>query len=434
MRILFVNTSEHTGGAAIAAHRLMKALNRNHVQVQMMVRDRETDSPQVVSSPSKWVAKGKFLAERLSIVCKNHFQTAHLFAIDPATFGTDITRTPEFRRADVIHLHWVNQGMLSLGNIRKILKSGKPVVWTLHDMWPCTGICHQAGSCERWLQGCGNCPLLWNNGAHNDLSRNVYTRKAVVYTQSPPIRFVACSNWLADIAKRAPLLKGHPVTSIPNPIDTRFYAPGEKMEARKRLGLPLEKKLLLFVAYRVTDKNKGIDYLMEATEHINNTHNELCHQLGIVLAGREADSLRDAFPCDAYPQNYVTDEQTMRDLYIASDLLVMPTLMDNLPNTIVEAMACGVPCVGFHVGGLPQMISHRKNGYLARYKDAENFAEGILETLFSENYRAISVAARRSAICNYSEDAVAERYIDLYEEALDACRDKSEPDKSSKKQ
>ena len=420
MRILFVNTSEHAGGAAIAAHRLMKALNRNHVKAQMLVRDRETTSPDVVTVRCKWLAKLKFLAERIGVLWANRFHTDRLFAVDPAFLGNDITRHPAFRKADIIHLHWVNQGMLSMSGLRKILRSGKPVVWTMHDMWPATGICHQADTCDGWQQGCGFCPLLWKGGRMNDLSHRTYQRKKQVFGEGSSIRFVACSNWLADIARQSPLLARNTVVCIPNPIDSRFFAPGDRSEARSRLGLPLDKYILLFVAYKATDKNKGIDYLREAVDIVCHRKPVLKEQLCVVPVGHEADTLKNSFACEACPQNYVSDEEVMRDLYHAADLLLMPTLMDNLPNTIVEAMACGIPCVGFRVGGLPQMINHGKNGYLADFRNAEDLAEGILQTLFTYSHTELSTAARRSAVCNYSEDAVAERYIDLYEEALDA--------------
>lgn len=236
--------------------------------------------------------------------------------------------------------------------------------------------------------------------------------------QQGRIQLVACSNWLADIARRSPITAHQPVASIPNPINTDFYCPQDKREARQRLNLPLDKRILLFVSYRATDKNKGIDYLTEALSLLCQRQPELAHHLCVVPVGHEAESLRHSFACEACPQEYVRNSKMMRDLYNAADLLVLPTLMDNLPNTIVEGMACGVPCVGFEVGGLPQMIAHGEDGYLARLRDAADFAEGIGLLLFSSRYAAISEAARRKAVDNYSEKVVARRYIELYQSLL----------------
>ena len=147
MRVLIINTSERIGGAAIAASRLMESLKNNGIKAKMLVRDKQTDQISVVRLKSNWLQVWKFMWERIVIWSANRFRRYHLFDVDIANTGTDITSLPEFRQADVIHLHWINQGMLSLNDIRKILTSGKPVVWTMHDMWPCTGICHYARGC-----------------------------------------------------------------------------------------------------------------------------------------------------------------------------------------------------------------------------------------------------------------------------------------------
>lgn len=417
MKILLVNTSDRTGGAAIAAERLLGALVSAGADASMVVRDRTGDNPRVSQLGPKALIRLKFLLERGELFLRGKCSRDNLFAIDQARLGTDITRLRAFREADVVHLHWVNQAMLSLCDIRRVLRSGKPVVWTFHDMWPMTGVCHQADQCTHWLEGCGRCPMLAGGGGPDDLSAQTWRRKRQCYGAGP-FTIVTCSNWLASLARRSPLLRGHEVVSIPNAINTDFFSPRDKVEARRRLRLPLEKKLLLFVAYRVTEPRKGVDYLQEALAHLQRVSPELAAQLGLVAAGREATQLSERLPVDVYPQNYVTGEDVMRDLYCAADALLMPTLMDNLPNTIVEAMACGTPCVGFNVGGLPQMIDHGKNGYLSAYKDAEDFARGIGAVVFSDRYKELCQGAREKAERNYSARAVAQRYLEVYERVL----------------
>mgnify|MGYP000544407329 CR=1 FL=1 len=147
MRVLLINTSERIGGAAIAASRLMESLKNHGIKAKLLVRDKQTDQITVVSLNYNWRMIWKFVWERIVIWKANRFKKENIFAVDIANTGTDITSLPEFQQADVIHLHWINQGMLSLKNIEKILASGKPVVWTMHDMWPCTGICHHAREC-----------------------------------------------------------------------------------------------------------------------------------------------------------------------------------------------------------------------------------------------------------------------------------------------
>lgn len=259
MRVLLVNTSERTGGAAVATNRLMDALNNNGVKCKMLVRDKLTDDITVATLPRSPLLKWNFLWERLRIFLSLRFRKQHLWEVDSAQCGSDITSLREFKEADVIHLSWINQGMLSMADIKKILRSGKPVVWTMHDLWPATGICHYARGCDKYKTGCGDCPLL-PGGHQRDLSSKVWRRKLSAY-QGQLIHFVACSKWLEREAKQSGLLAGQRVTSIPNPIDTHVYHPKDKAQARKDCGLPQDKKLMLFVSQRVTDPRKGLDYL-----------------------------------------------------------------------------------------------------------------------------------------------------------------------------
>ena len=154
MRVLIINTSERIGGAAVAASRLMEALKNNGIKAKMLVRDKQTDQISVVGLDRSWLTLWKFVWERIVIWKANHFKKNNLFAVDIANTGTDVTSLPEFRQADIIHLHWINQGMLSLKNLSKILESGKPIVWTMHDMWPSTGICHHARECTNYQHEC----------------------------------------------------------------------------------------------------------------------------------------------------------------------------------------------------------------------------------------------------------------------------------------
>ena len=212
MRVLIINTSERIGGAAVAAGRLMESLKNNGIKAKMLVRDKQTDQISVVGLKRSWLHVWKFMWERIVIWKANRFKKNDLFAVDIANTGTDITSLPEFQQADVIHLHWINQGMLSLNTIRKILTSGKPVVWTMHDMWPCTGICHYARECKNYEQECHHCPYIYGGGGKKDLSTRIFRKKKEIYSQAS-ITFVGCSRWLAEKAKVSGLLTGQTVIS-----------------------------------------------------------------------------------------------------------------------------------------------------------------------------------------------------------------------------
>ncbi len=412
MRVLIINTAERIGGAAIAANRLMEALRNNGIKVKMLVRDKQTDDVSVVPLKKSWRKILQFAWERVVIWAANGFKRRNLFAVDIANTGTDITSFPEFRQADIIHLHWINQGMLSLRDIQRILESGKPVVWTMHDMWPFTGICHHAGTCNKFTEQCHHCELLLKPH-RKDLSYQVFKKKLKVYAKGP-ITFIACSHWLENLAKQSLLTQGHTVLSIPNAINTNLFQPRSKKFAREKLHLPLDKKLLLFGSAKVTDKKKGIDYLINACNLIKQEYPELSKQLGVVLLGGQTEQFVSLFPFPIYNMNYISSEKELVDIYNAVDLYVTPSLQENLPNTIVEAMACGIPCVGFNIGGIPQMIDHLHNGYVARYKSAEDLANGIHWTLTEGDYQTLSEEAHRKAASNYSEHIVANQYIKVY--------------------
>ena len=417
MRVLIVNTSERNGGAAVAANRLMEALNNHGVKAKMLVRDKQSDSLTVVGLEGKWWQQWCFLWERLVIFCHLHFSRKHLFEIDIANVGTDITRLPEFREADIIHLHWINQGMLSLGIIRKILNSGKPVVWTMHDIWPATAICHLTLGCNKFKTGCHHCKYLPGNGSTRDLSAKIWRRKQRLL-DGQSVTFVACSRWLESEARTSALLNGQKVTNIPNSIDTYIYKVGNRSDARQRLGLPTDKQLILFVSQRVTNLNKGMEYLIEACNLLASQHPEMKETTAVAILGGHAEDVVAELPFEAYPLGYVNDEHHIADVYRAANVFVLPSLSENLPNTIMEAMACGIPCVGFKVGGIPEEIDHQKNGYVAAYRDAEDLAQGIRWILCEADYDSLSAAAVKKVSRCYSPQSVALKYTEIYNEAI----------------
>jgi glycosyltransferase involved in cell wall biosynthesis len=413
MRVLIVNTAERTGGAAIAANRLLNALNHNGVEARMLVRDRKTDSPVVVSLTPSWRLKANFLWERGVIWLNNGLSKRGIFQVDIANAGTDITMMPEFRDADVIHLHWVNQGFLSLAGMDRIIASGKPVVMTMHDQWYYTGICHYAGDCDKYQSQCSHCPMLRGGGIGMDLARRVFDRKRAIY-EGKNLTFVGCSRWIADLARKSRLTRGHKVTNAPNAIDTSVFSPMDKQQARARHKLPEGKRLLLFGAQRITDERKGFNYLKEACEHIVKSHPSLAATMSIVVLGGDADSVKESLPLPVHVVNYLSNEHDIASLYNAVDLFVTPSLQDNLPNTIVEAMACGTPCVGFDVGGIPEMISHKQNGYVAHYRDSEDFARGIIWCMDESRHDTLRQQARTAALNTYAEPVAALRYQNIY--------------------
>ena len=413
MRVLIINTTERQGGPAIAAYRLTEALKSNGIKAKMLVRKKATGQVTTVVAEHSLAGRLSILRERLSVAIHTHLRRNRIYAIDLGRSGGDITDLPEFKQADIIHLHWINDGMLSLDAVERIVATGKPIVWTLHDMWPFTGVCHYAHDCDHYTGHCHDCPQL-NSRKHHDVASRTFDRKSQLLNGSN-IQFIACSRWLGNMAGNSHLLHGRKITCIPNAINISLFRPRPKQPARNAIGLPQDKRLVLFSSHTITDERKGFHYLKEAMKRLHEEHPEWAGKLGVVLLGKNTDSsMYHDIPFEVYPLSYISDEKQLTNIYNAVDIYAIPSLQDNLPNTIVEAMACGVPCIGFHVGGIPEMIDHLHNGYIAEYKDVGDFAAGIHWLLTEGEYDILSREAARKAVNTYGENSVAMKYIGIY--------------------
>lgn len=416
MKILILNTAEHTGGAAVAANRLLRALLRQGVSALMLVRDRATDDPAVVSldqgAVRRWLNFLYFVWERFVIYLCNRLSKRNLFQVSIANTGINIRRTAAFREADVIHIHWINQGFLSLDEIARIIASGKRVVWTLHDLWPATAICHYPGDCVKYRTDCSACPMMSENPLV-DLAKRVARRKGKIDWRR--VTFVGCSEWIARTASESVWLREARFVSIPNPIDTTLFRPIDRREARQRLGLPEEKRLILFAAAKLSDTRKGATFLLEACRLLAA---EMEGEMEIILMGSDATELSALSPVPVRALGYISGAEKLAEAYSCADLFVIPSLEDNLPNTIMEAMTCGTPCVGFRTGGIPEMIDHEMNGYVAGSRDSVDLARGIAWVLRHPEPGNLSAACREKVMSAYQESVVAKKYIALYQKLI----------------
>ena len=415
MKIAMLNTSDARGGAAVAARRLKESLAEAGVEVTMVVREKMTDDPGVVSVNGGWLRRKinrfRFLWERGVIFLNNGCTRRDLFAVSIADTGIDVSQHPEIQSADIIHLHWINQGFLSLRGVKKLLALGKPVVWTLHDMWPATGICHYAWTCEHYRTACGACPFLHSRYEH-DLARRIQRKKEKIYT--PGLQLVTVSECLAGKCRESALTARLPVQVIPNALDTVLFSPGDKAGARRVLGLPAEKKVLVMGAARIDNPVKGFLPLKEALGKISP---EVRENVLLVLFGAFKDEmLLNDFPVAVDWRGPISSAQTLRDLYRAGDVFLAPSLEDNLPNTVMEALSCGTPVAGFLTGGIPELVDHGLNGHLAPRGDADSLARSTEWILSHPDPATLAENARKKVLENYTADRVAEQYLALYRE------------------
>ena len=419
MKIVILNTAERTGGAAVAANRLMKALLKSGVEVTMLVRDRKTNDEHVVAlNDSSWKRRlnlFRFIWERLIIFLCNKLSRKQLFQVSIANTGTDLSKHPVIQEADIIHLHWINQGFLSLTDIQRLIQTGKPIVWTLHDMWPCTAICHHALGCERFKTECKYCSFL-SSHHENDIANRVFRAKQ--FLNESHIHLVAVSSWLQHHAKESALTCKLKADVIPNVIDTVLFHPSDKIEARKSLSLPLDKKIILMGAACIDNPIKGFPYLIEALSLLNKR--DQGHLYHLVLFGNiKGDrSFLAELPITYTWMGLLNDSTTIATLYAAADVTVVSSLYETFGQTIIEGMACGCPAVSFNNSGQTDIISHQQNGYLARYKDTEDLANGIEWVLTHNRNNELSEACLQKVNTCYSESVIAEKYKNLYKQLI----------------
>lgn len=430
MKVVIINKSDSTGGAAVVSRRLMLALRDAGVDASMIVVEKRHDSPFVQIASSAARIKQAFLAERLKIFIANGLDRANLFKVDIASDGLPLHRHRLVREADVICLNWVNQGMLSMQGLRKIIDLGKPVVWTMHDMWNMTGICHHAGDCTRWLTNCGLCPFLGTGAKTDDLSFSVWNNKKSVYRRGHRnLHFVAVSNWLADLARRSPLFSHNTLSVIPNAFPIPEEMPsisGLPSISDDNLQIPLrgsDGKFRIFMgAARLDDPVKGLPILIEATKVLRRCFPEEAERVELVTFGNLKDpgALDDVAVAHRH-LGVISGEESLRRVYASGDAVISTSLYETLPGTLVEGLVYGCIPVSFDRGGQADIVDHLRTGYIAHRDDniavaASNIAGGIIWAM--KQPEEIRTRMFRSAAERFSATVVAQRYIDLFRSLL----------------
>lgn len=413
-RIVIINKSDSTGGAAIVSRRLMEALRDAGADARMLVVEKLTDSPFVETAASHRRSMMPFILERLRIFLANGLNRSTLFKIDTASDGLPLWEHPLVKNADAILLNWVNQGMLSVNGIRKILKTGKPVIWTMHDMWCMTGICHHAGECHGFEKECGDCPLL-NSRKHNDLSHSVWEKKKRLYSGFSNLSFVAVSNWLAHKGRESSLLKTERIGVIPN----AFTIPERHIESPRNPAYPTT---LLFAAARIDDDIKGLPVFIKMTKILAEQGKTGGIDFRVVFMGQVKNP--DALDGMALPYEclgVVKGESGLRQVYERCDIVVSASSYETLPGTLVEGQAYGCIPVSFNRGGQSDIVDQLRTGYIAEYSEdttvaASRLADGVAwaASVCTDPVKRKQILAemRRSVEERFSPRAVAGKYLE----------------------
>lgn len=417
MKIAIISHSDLLGGAAIVTYRLAEALMREGHDVKMVVYTKIGTSDMVDAISTRLKRGWRFLVERAAIYTQNGYNRQNLFKVSIANTGTPVEKHPWVLDADVILMGWINQGLVSLEGVKKLAATGKPIVWTMHDMWNLTGICHHAHECNAFKIQCGNCQFLGGN-RENDLSRKVWKRKKELY-DSTDITFVAVSNWLAEKCRQSSLLSGRDVRVIPNafPVEN-FVTHAQSID--NLLNISSNHDTIILGAARLDDPIKGLKYALDALNYIFDNFPQIANKSQLVLFGELRDkSLLDKL---RFPHIYlgrVNDRQLISQLYANAKIVLSTSLYETLPGTLIEGQAAGCLPVTFGRGGQADIVTHLKDGYIARYKDSESVAKGIIWALKQNVDRE---ALHNSVAERFSAKMVAAKFINLFNELLEKKR------------
>ncbi|HEY1008223.1 MAG TPA: glycosyltransferase [Sphingobacteriaceae bacterium] len=418
MKIVHLNTYHSNGGAGRACQRLDRALRRSGAESTIWVNFTFETTGGVNNFSAgffrKWITAAGIIAERvLAKFLLRPLKTPFSFPV----WGRDISRHRALREADIIHLHWVNHSFLRPRDLARLGRLNKPVVWTFHDSNAFTGGCHVRYGCDHFHHECGNCPLLKN--AHpDDLSHSIWKAKNKAYAQLP-FSVIAPSRWMLESVKASKLLGGRQVLNIPNTLDTSVFSPSDRAEARRKLGLDPDRFVMLsgFMPSR-KDLHKGTSFLLEALEIFAAGDPEVKDRVQLVVFGNRGNGPEAAFPVPATFLGTISDDERLALCYTAADAFLAPSLEDNLPNTVMESLSCGTPVIAFTTGGIPDMVDHLRNGYLARYRSADDLAAGLRWIYGHPDRDSIRSQARETVESRFSEEIIAARHLEHYQNLL----------------
>lgn len=415
MKVFHLSTHDINGGAARAAYRTHHALLDSGIDSQMLVN---------VASSGDWTVRGpksklgKEIGRIRPGLVKPFVQllrTGNPIIHSPALVPSCLPERLNASDADVVHLHWVQGEMLSIADIARIRK---PVVWTMHDMWPFCGAEHYSTD-NRWRDGY----LKSNRPDHeNGLDINKFIWRKKLTSWKKPFHMIGNSSWISELARNSYLMQGWPSHTIPNTINTGLWAPFDKLTARALLGLPTDSSLCLFSSLGgIDDRRKGFDLLLRAINYLSRSN--LRGHIEFVVLSRRPKSLPSFIKDLSFKFHFIgpfNDDISLRIAYAACDIVAIPSRQETLTNVGVEAHSCGIPIVAFRASGLTDIVEHQQTGYLTEPFDSEDFGKGIhsLVNLDDSDFHNYQIKARSRAVNLWSNSVVSKKLVRLYSDIM----------------
>lgn len=394
--------SESTGRAALRLHKafLNSGIDSTIISLKHGINDegkiiQKGKIPKIIS----WV-DGKLQ----SYLMRNNVKRFGKFSYP--ILGTNISQMKEIKEADYIYIHWALGGFLNLSNMEQLARLQKPIIFFMHDMWPITGGCHHSFTCEKYKSHCFDCQIFPRN-KRNDLSFKGFEKKLKFYSKYQNLYFVSPSNWLFECAKQSALTFNKPLYHIPNILNRSLYKSFDKKIAKRILNLNPDEQVIAFGAISIDSPYKGWSYLVRALNLLS-LEQELKNITVLIFGTYPKKQVEDAIPFKTRFTGHLSDELSTMLIYNAADVFVASSLADNLPTTVLESLSCGTPVVGFNVGGIPDMIQHQSNGYLAKYKDASDIAQGIKF--------CIKYEIKGSLLPQFDEKNIINKHLKMFED------------------
>ena len=413
IKVLHLSTYDISAGAARGACWLHNALQQAGVESNMLVADKKSDDFTVLGPKTKLQKGVNLIRPTIDALPLHLYPQRDQTTFSPAWLPNTIHRQVRLINPDIVHLHWICDGFLTP---ESFVRFKKPIVWTLRDMWGFTGGCHYTKECNRYINSCGYCPHL-NSDKENDLSRKLWRRKSRTWKKLE-LTIVTISHWLADCAKRSSLFKNRRIEVIHNGVDENRFKPMPKDFVRRILGLPQEKKYILFSALNATtDKRKGFHFFKPVLDQLVSTGWGNNIEL-IVLGSSKPENVPNLGIKTTY-LGRLYDDVAIALVYAASDVTIVPSIQEAFGKTAIESLACGTPVVSFDSTGLKDIVEHQKNGYRAKPFDCNDMANGIAWILQDkQRWQALSHRAREKVEQEFTLEIQARAYLKLYQGVL----------------
>jgi glycosyltransferase involved in cell wall biosynthesis len=405
MRVLHLSAGDLSGGAARGTYWLHKGLLAQGVDSTLLIsgRSNEIDASVIPLAQDKFSRiKSIFRSQIDPLLLKLYKKsTGNIFST--GLIGYDFTKTQEYKEADIIHLHWINAGLV---DIKQLAKIDKPIVWTLRDMWPLTGGCHYSLDCDQYKSGCGTCPQLGSE-KQKDLSRFVFKRKIKYLPRN--LTAVGISHWLTEQAKHSLVFKDHNCITISNNIDVDSFQSIPKKVARQVLGLETDKKVVLCGSTNLKDFYKGFQKYLDALAYLDK------EKILLAFFGKVDSDLISSYGFEYKSFGYLNDNISLNLVYAASDVFIAPSIQEAYGKTLAEAQCSGTPVVCFNATGPKDIVDYKITGYLAKPFDVADLAAGIEWVLNAPNYNELCQNAREKVLREFDSILIAKKYINLYQ-------------------